>query len=114
MLQNISLKDKQILRDLARKQYEYSHLPQMNQLRKEWVLHNDCKGYRPMITVELWTFCNDIIPPLLKCEGETARSIESGLYSNIVNFELLRDDTVVKDYIPVTYHTYFKPFDIDV
>jgi hypothetical protein len=114
MLQNVSFKDKQILRDLARKQYEYSQLPQMKQLKKEWVLHNDCKGQRPMITVELWTFYNDIIPPLLKCEGEAARSIESMLYSNIVNFALFKDDTVVKDYIPISYHTYFKPFDIDV
>lgn len=115
-MENISLKDKQILRDLAKKQYEYSHLPQMEQLKKEWVLHNDCNGGRPMITIALWTFYNDVIPPLLRCEGETARSIEIMLLGNMVNYELFKDDTVVKDYIPVSYphRTYFKPFDIDI
>lgn len=110
----ISQHDKQILRDLAKRQFEISQLPQMQQLKKEWTLHNDCKSQRPMITIELNTFSWEIIPPLLRCEEQAARTIEASLYSNIVNFELFCDDTPALDYFPVYYNASIKPFDIEV
>lgn len=113
-LMKISKHDKQILRDLAKKQLEMSQLPEMQHLKKEWTLHNDCKGKRPMITIELDTFSWEIIFPLLRCEGDTARAIEAKMHSNMVNFELFHDDTPVLDYFPVYYDTSIKPFDIEV
>lgn len=109
----ISQRDRQILRDLAKKQLDISQHPEMQKLKKEWTLHNDCKGTRPMITVELYTFSGEIIPPLLKCEGEWARQIEARLYSNYVNFKLFGDDTPVLDYFPIYYDTKFIPFGIE-
>lgn len=110
----ISSKDRQILQDLAKKQFMFSQSEQMQQLRQEWTDHNDCHGKRPMITVELGTFAQDVIPDLLKCEGELARSIEWDLHSNIVNHELFHDDSIVKDYIPIGRFTKFVPFDIPI
>jgi hypothetical protein len=110
----ISQKEKEILRELAKKQFELATSPKMVNLKKEWILHNTLKGNRPMITIELWTFAEDIIPPLMKCESDDARAIENIFYHNIVNHTLFHDDTVINDYFSVGYNMWFKPFDIDV
>ena len=85
-MEAISPKDRKILRDLAKHQYEVSQSEQMEELTKLWTDHNDCKPSRPVLTVELGTFADDVIPPLLKCEGKQAREIESRLWSNLVNW----------------------------
>lgn len=110
----LSQKDQTILKNLAQKQYTYSQSAEMKLLKQEWIRHNDCEKGRPMITVELGTFAQDIVPQLLQCESETARSIEAKLYSNIVNHELFHDDSIVRDHIPIYYPTTFTPFGIEV
>ncbi|MEG0692494.1 MAG: hypothetical protein RR444_05370 [Oscillospiraceae bacterium] len=106
--------DKKIIRDVALKQLFYANSKQMQQLKKEWYRHNECKAGRPMVTVEMGTFYNDVIPPLLQCQGELARSIESDIYCNFVNHALFDDDVIVPDYIGVDIPTYFTPFGINI
>lgn len=65
----ISQKNRHILRELARKQFELSQLPQMQLLKKDWTNLNGCAGGRPIITVEVYTFQNDVIPSLMRCES---------------------------------------------
>lgn len=112
---NISQRDKQILQDMAKRQAELAHTPEMDKLRAEWEAHGRFdSNSRPMLTMELWTFAEDIIPPLLKCEGEEARKIEWGMHGNVVNHTLFKDDTIVNGYIPISYGSHFKPFDLDI
>lgn len=113
-MENISQKDRLILRELAKQQYALSQSEEMQQLRRLWLDHNDCKPSRPILTVELWSFPNDIIPPLLKCEGEKAREVEFKLYGNMVNHTLFKDDSIVPDHWGVSYRTHFLPFDLPV
>ncbi|MCL2433452.1 MAG: hypothetical protein FWD16_02910 [Clostridia bacterium] len=108
----VSNSDRHILRDLAKKQFALSQQPCMQPLIAEWTRHNRGQPGRPIITVELATFRQDIVPPLLRCEGEQARGIEHALYSNFVNHELFCDDTVVRDYFPVHYRHWFRAFNI--
>jgi hypothetical protein len=111
----VNKKDLAIIRDLAKKQMELAKSPAMDTLRNEWRSHGRFEaGSRPMIMMELWTFRDEIIPPLMRCEGEQARRLEGELLSNTVNHELFGDDTVVRDYIPVRLYSYFKPFNIEV
>lgn len=111
----ISANDRAILRDLAKYKVELAHSPAMDKLRKEWEAHGRFdKNSRPMVMIELWTFGEEILPPLLKCEGEEARGLEQELWSNIVNHTLFKDDTIVRDYVSVSYGSSFKPFNIDV
>lgn len=106
--------DRKIIREVAKKQLSYANSEKMQELKKEWYRHNECKQGRPMVTVETYTFQNDVIPPLLKCEGEFARSIESDIYSNFVNHALYEDDSVVPEYFGISIPTDFVPFDIDI
>ena len=102
------------LRELARKQLEYAK-SELNQKRiKEWYLHNDLKGERPMVQLEMWTFEQEIIPQRLKCVTPKARALEAQLYRNFLNRELFDDDRVVPDYFPLSYDAWFRMFDIEV
>lgn len=107
----ISDKDKQIIRDLAKKQFDYSQQSDMKKLKELWYRHNDCIGERAMITIELGTFEQEVVPPLLKCEGELARSIETKILNNFLNHELFKDDKIVPDYISVDNGVWMTLFD---
>lgn len=107
-------KDREILRELARKQYRLSQ-EESNLIKiKEWDAHNSLLGEHPMIHLEMWTFAQEIIPPLLRCEGSFAREIETSLYCNFLNQELFQDDRVTPDHYPLAYDTYFSLFNIPV
>lgn len=107
-------KELERLRALAKEQAEIAAKPEMAKLKKEWTALNDCQSDRPMITVELGTFADDLLPQLMECESEDARKLERMLLSNIVNHKYFGDDTFVRDFIPVTYGGGVKPFGIDV
>jgi hypothetical protein len=102
------------LRELAKKQIELANTPVMEQLKKDWVNSNDCvAGTRPMVTIELWTFNEEVVPNFVQCESEEARAIEQGFLYNFLNHELFGDDQVVKDYYPVTHNRPFNLFGIN-
>lgn len=110
----ISENDRLILRELAKKQYEYSQEPKNKKRIEEWYAHNSLKGDRPMIHLEMWTFAQEIIPQRLRCEGEFAREVETNLYCNFLNQELFDDDRVTPDYYPLQYDRFFTLFDIKI
>lgn len=107
--------DRRILRDLAKRQLELASSPQMQKLREDWKLHGEFShSGRPMILIETASFKQDILPSLLRCEGLEARALEEELHLNVVNHTLFGDDTIVRDYLPVSPHCFFVPFDIDI
>lgn len=110
---NISNKDREILRELAKKQLEYAKSPEMDALKKEWLLHNTFRGQRPMIQVELDSFADDLIPQILRCETEDARKIERKFYYNFMNHESFGDDAIVPDFYPVRAIARMKLLDLD-
>lgn len=107
-------RDRERLRDLAKRQVEIANSPEMAQIEEDWMASNSLRPNRPMVTVELATFAGEVIPDMLQCEGEKAREIEALLCSNLVNHTMFGDDTVVRDFIPVGIDKYFVPFGIQV
>ena len=111
----ISPKDLARLRSLAQEQAEIANSEKMRLIVKSW--EDNClfrKSARPMVTIELGTFEEEIIPPLMQCQGEEARVLERRLLSNIVNHTLFDDDTIVKDYMPFYYSAPLTPFGLRV
>lgn len=104
--------EREYLRGLANRQRELSALPCMRDRERMWTLHNDAKGDRPLVTVEVRTFIQDLIPQLV-CENETARAIEKKLLSTICGYEYTKDDRVVSDYYAVVPEIDFFPFSIE-
>ena len=99
---NINDREKEWLRELAKRQLEYANLPIMKERERLWKLHNALKGERPMIVMEEETFLSDILPPP-KCENSIAKVIEHRLMQTITAFELFDDDKVISANFPVDY-----------
>jgi hypothetical protein len=109
----ITPEDRLVLRELAKKQLEYSQLPIMHERAQLWYKHNDLKGERPMVYIEMWTFWDDIAPSF-ECQTETGRIIEKGFYNNILNHELIGDDKVVPPYYPIGWDVWFQLFGVTI
>ena len=64
----ISRRELDRLRALAREQAEIAGSDSMKQLYADWARHGRFeKNARPMLTIELWTFADEIIPGMLPC-----------------------------------------------
>ena len=111
---SISEKDRQILRELAKKQLEFHHKEENQKRIEEWYRHNALLGDRPMIHLEAGTFQEEFLPGRLQCQGEFARQVEWKLYENFQNQELFDDDRVTPDFFQVNYDTFFRLFDIQI
>lgn len=108
-------KDLARVRNLAEHQRELAGSDRNRLLLSDWERHGRMDGSgRPMVTVELWTFGEEIVNPLLKCETPEGRAVETLLTSNMVNFELFRDDTFVRDYLPISMRYGMVPFGLPV
>ena len=108
---SISQKDRSILVELAKKQYELSQLPVMKQTIADWEAMNNFRQRRPMILLEMGTFIQEMIPQRMRCEGEFARKIEWNLFDKMLPHEVYTDDFVVPDYYAVNWDVYFDLFD---
>lgn len=113
-MEKISVKERERLRELAKKQYEYSQLPIMKEKEREWYKHNNLQGEKPMIHIEMGTFDNEIISGLLTCETKIGRKIERQLYRNILNHEFCKDDRVIANFFQIEWDTYFRLFDREI
>ena len=113
-MERIEGKDREILRDLARQQRQLGESQKMRSLEKEWLRHNSCQPGRPMVTVELGTFAQEILQPQMRCQSPKARKIEWELRGYLANPQLFEDDTVVPPYFPVYHWASFIPFGIPV
>ena len=113
---SISQKDREILRDLACRQLELANSPRNRQNYADWMANGASKTQvtRPLIRIETNTFEHEIMPAMMKCEGEEARRIEHQMLRPIINFTLFEDDTLVPDYFEVADHYQFTPFNLPV
>ena len=76
----ISAKDRERIRDLAKKQLELASRPEMDSLRREWRRNNDCVAGGPMVTVEWGTFRKEIITPRLQTKTEKRTEVRFLFY----------------------------------
>ncbi len=97
----ITAKEKDYLRELAKKQLEYANLPIMKERERRWYNHNDLLGEDTgMVVMEEQTFLDEILPAP-KCTNEYAKQIERQLMQNILSYELIGDDKVTPDFLEV-------------
>jgi len=111
----ISQKDKNILRELVKKQVDLANTPAMGKISRDWEARGKLDTImRPSVYIELGTFANDILPGLMRCEGAEAREMEWWLHGKVVNHTLFGDDTPVLDYLDVRTQRTFVPYDLPV
>jgi len=94
--------EKEYLRDLAKRQIELARSPEMEERKRLWYDHNECKGARPMIAAGEGHYWREIWPDL-KCEDSLAREIEYQLQNQIQRVYWIADDRVTPDFYSINY-----------
>ena len=95
---NISLKDKNIIRDLAKRVSDIAALSDMDKRRKLWVEHNSLRSNKPMMLIFPEGSWRELLPESkLECESDAARDIEKTLKFRIYTYEHFQDDTVIEN-----------------
>jgi len=102
---NVTARDRQVLRELARRIVEIAHSPVNQERRRLWYLHNDLKESRPLVLIESFPTTDEIVTDAtLQCEEQWARSTERRFRTTIVHFEQIDDDHVVEPYVTCNWH----------
>jgi hypothetical protein len=95
--QPFTTKDRQIVRDLAKRVAEIAADPVMDERRQLWTEHNSLRPKRPMMLIFPEGAWVELIPTKnLQCEGDRARAVEMRLRQTIYTYEHFQDDTVVE------------------
>ncbi|MEN6355877.1 MAG: hypothetical protein ABFD83_02200 [Armatimonadota bacterium] len=93
----ISQKDREILRDLAKRVADIAGLPIMAQRRESWKKHHGLQRVRPMLLVFPERSWIELVPEeSLTCRDEAARGYERSLRQKIYYHENIFDDTVIE------------------
>lgn len=107
-------RDREILRSLAHTQLEWANDPKNLECREAWRRHGALQKSRPLVSVEIDTFEQEVVTNRLRCEDAQARRLERRLYRHFTNRELFDDDWVVPDYFPITLECNFHLFGQDL
>lgn len=110
-LTSLPANEKTLIRELARRQLEVSQLPVMAERTARWYDHNDLKGTRPMVHVEVDTFEHELLPELV-CQTEEGKILEHQLRRILINHDFIGDDRVVPGTFDIAWKTHFKLFGI--
>ncbi|HHT74415.1 MAG TPA: hypothetical protein GX008_11965 [Firmicutes bacterium] len=93
----MNAKDKQIIRELAKRVAEIAELPIMAERRRLWKKHNSLQSERPMVYVSAEGSWRELLPQdTLECSDEEARRIEYNLRTRIYMYEHFNDDRVIE------------------
>ncbi len=107
---NVSLKDREILRELAARKAALANSARNDEILEMW--YKQAKGLRDTPTVRLLfsNFPREVIDPRMRCEGSDARRLERQLLSSMVGRELFDDDTPISDKFEVNIFVKGSPF----
>ncbi len=109
---SITNKERHYLRDLAKRQLEYSKLPVMMERTEHWYANNSLKSETPIVVVEHGPFREELFPKRVCC-SKVAADIERELLSHITGYELINDDKVVPDFFSVNRKISMRELDQD-
>ena len=109
-MENISLKDREILRELASRKLAFANSKRNDEILAMW--DKQAKGIKDSPTVRLLfsNFRHEVIEPRLRCESEDARNIERRLLASMVGRELFDDDTPISSTFDVNLFAKVSPF----
>ena len=109
-MEPISAKDREVLRELARRKVELSHCKRNEEILKMW--DNQAKGIKGTPTVRLLfsNFTKEVIDSRMRCEGKDAQKLERRLLESMVGRELFDDDTPVSDTLDIPIFEGASPF----
>ncbi len=112
-MEQISLQDREILRELAKKKLAYANDPRNAEILKQWNALGDGKREAPTVRLLFSNFVAEAIVPRMRCTGDAARRLEDALLRSMTGRELFDDDTPVSPTYDIRIAARVKPFGIE-
>ncbi len=106
----ISLRDREILREIANRKLELAGSEKNGRILTKWKAQAAGKKAAPIVRLLYSNFYHEVVGTRLRCEGVGARRIESELLSSLVGRELFDDDTPLSPTYEVLLSTWAYPF----
>ncbi len=96
------LRDKEILKDLAKQLAEIAHLPIQKEKADLWRRLNGLERVRPLVNWHMEDLCWEELFPddVLECSSDIYRYYERYLRRTLFQWENIKDDKVITDEIP--------------
>lgn len=112
-MENISIKDRERLRSLARKQLEFANSLENDVILKKWDALAQGRRETPTVRLLFSNFPHEVVTPRMQCEGKEARELEYTMLSTLVGRELFGDDTPISPTFDMVWDTWVSPFGIE-
>ena len=109
-MESVSLKDREILRELAMRKVAFANCRRNDEILAMW--HAQAKGVRntPPVRLLFSNFPKEVVTSRLRCEGKDARNLEARLLTSMVGRELFDDDTPISDRLEISLFAGAYPF----
>ena len=111
-MEQIPMNDREILRNLAKKQLEYANCPKNDEILKKWNALAEGRRETPTVRLLFSNFTHEVVAPRLQCTSDAARRLEWSLLSTLVGRELFDDDTPIDPFFNIGWNTWASPFGI--
>ena len=109
----MELKEREFIRDLAKKKLEMANSPRQQELAQLWAKHNDGESERPMVHFEMGTVGDTGFNYACQCTSPDAREVEMALGRSIQNQIMVGDDSCITPDFYVSNGGSFKLFGLD-
>jgi hypothetical protein len=100
---SMSINDKKVIKDLAKRYMEIACLDEMSRRKELWRKLHDLKPERPMILFEPYSLESYLSDYNFKCEDPELRNVETRFVYNIRQYEQLGDDIVFEPYFRLAW-----------
>lgn len=114
ILDNISKKDINRLRELAKQWMEIASSDEMKTRKRDWRLLHDLKPVRPMILFEAISVSGFFNDEDLICENELLRNVEKTFATNLKQYHDLGDDIVLEPYYRIAWKVTKSNYGVDI
>ena len=105
-MERIPESDRQILRNLARRQLELANSPENERILKQWEALKEGRRESPTVRLLFSNFCDEVIGRRQQCVSPLGRELEWQLLCTSVGRELFDDDTPISPTFDVNWNTW--------
>ena len=109
-MENVSIKDREILRELASRKAAMAHCARNDEILAMWKAQAKGVKETPPVRLLFSNFPDEVVTARLRCEGKAARELEARLLRAMVGRELFDDDTPISDRLEINLFTHVYPF----
>ena len=109
-MDRIPQKDREIIRNLARKQLEYANAPENDAILKKWEALAHGRRETPTVRLLFSNFYHDVVVSRLQCGSQPGRELEAAILTTLVGRELFDDDTPISPTFDIGWNTWVSPF----